>query len=87
MVIYLKHDTHGTKVACSEAEAVYDESKGWKRYELASLLRASSDAAPTVTPAIAQPDIEMLRAQYAAKFGAKPHHKKSVDTLRRELEA
>lgn len=83
MVIYLKHELHGTKVACSEAEAVYDESKGWKRYELPSLLRPAPDAAPV----IAMPDIEMLRAQYAAKFGAKPHHKKSVDTLRRELEA
>lgn len=34
MVIYLKHPIHGTKVATQEAEALYDESKGWKRYEL-----------------------------------------------------
>ena len=29
-VIYLKHDIHGTKVACSRAEADYDKTKGWK---------------------------------------------------------
>lgn len=83
MVIYMKHDIHGTKVACSEDEAKADEKKGWTRYEIASLLRPHSDAKPV----IAEPDIEMLRAQYSAKFGAKPHHKKSADTLRRELEA
>ena len=32
MVIYLKHPQHGNKVAISEAEATYDESNGWKRY-------------------------------------------------------
>lgn len=34
MPIYLKHERHGTKVACSEAEAKYDESLGWERYTL-----------------------------------------------------
>jgi len=33
-IIYLKHPIHGTKVATMEAEAEYDESNGWKRYEL-----------------------------------------------------
>lgn len=32
MVIYLQHDTHGTKVAMDEAEAKYDESHGWSRF-------------------------------------------------------
>lgn len=32
MVIYLKHEKHGTKVAISEAEALADEKNGWKRY-------------------------------------------------------
>lgn len=31
-VIYLKHDTFGAKVACSEHEAAYDETHGWVRY-------------------------------------------------------
>jgi hypothetical protein len=86
-VIYLKHELHGTKVACSEAEAVYDETKGWKRYEVAALLRPSSDT--HIAPVQSPPGEELsdLREKYAAKFGSKPHHKKSADTLRRELEA
>jgi len=32
MHIYLKHPVHGTKVAISDAEAAYDESNGWVRY-------------------------------------------------------
>jgi hypothetical protein len=35
MVIYLRHDRHGTKVAISELEAKQDEKNGWKRYTLA----------------------------------------------------
>ena len=32
MIIYLEHPEHGRKVANMEAEATYDESNGWKRY-------------------------------------------------------
>ena len=31
-VIYLKHPIHGAKVATLEAEAKYDETHGWVRY-------------------------------------------------------
>lgn len=31
-VIYLTHPVHGAKVAIAEAEAIYDESHGWMRY-------------------------------------------------------
>jgi len=31
--IYLQHPVHGSKVATVEAEAVYDESNGWTRYD------------------------------------------------------
>tara|TARA_R110000868_G_scaffold1531_1_gene12220 strand:- start:24 stop:206 length:183 start_codon:yes stop_codon:yes gene_type:complete len=34
MVIYLRHPVHGTKVACAEAEAVYDEKNGWVRFDV-----------------------------------------------------
>ena len=34
MIIYLKHPTHGVKVATMEAEAEYDEQNGWIRYTL-----------------------------------------------------
>ena len=33
-VIYLRHPEHGTKVACLEAEAVYDEKNGWVRVDV-----------------------------------------------------
>ena len=32
MLIYLQHAKHGRKIAYMEAEAVFDESHGWKRY-------------------------------------------------------
>ena len=31
-VIYLTHPIHGAKVAIAEAEAIYDETHGWMRY-------------------------------------------------------
>ena len=41
-VIYLSHPDHGAKVATMEAEAIYDESNGWMRYDPDT---ESSDAA------------------------------------------
>jgi hypothetical protein len=32
MHIYLKHPTHGTKVAICDLEAEYDERNGWSKY-------------------------------------------------------
>ena len=32
MHIYLSHPVHGTKVACSDMEADFDEQNGWERY-------------------------------------------------------
>jgi hypothetical protein len=31
-IIYLKHPTHGTKIANMELEAEFDEKNGWIRY-------------------------------------------------------
>lgn len=84
-VIYLRHEIHGTKVACSEPEAKADEAKGWERYEIAALLKPTVNA--LVDPVAAVDELGELREKYTAKFGAKPHHKKSVETLKRELEA
>lgn len=33
-VIYLRHPVHGSKVACSDWEADYDEQHGWERYDV-----------------------------------------------------
>jgi hypothetical protein len=35
--IYLMHPKHGVKVATMEAEAQYDETNGWRRFELEDL--------------------------------------------------
>lgn len=40
-VIYLTHPQHGTKVATMDAEANYDEERGWTRY---------NPAAPDIEP-------------------------------------
>lgn len=32
-VIYMKHPVHGAKIATLEAEAIYDETHGWLRYD------------------------------------------------------
>jgi hypothetical protein len=32
-LIYLKHDTHGEKIATLELEAEHDEKHGWVRYD------------------------------------------------------
>jgi len=34
MHIYLSHPVHGTKVACSDMEADFDEQNGWERYNV-----------------------------------------------------
>ena len=84
MVIYLKHPQHGTKVACSEDEAKADELKGWQRFQVGALL-TPSEPVEIEKPDLS--DLEDLRAQYAARFGKAPHHKKSLVTIRKELEA
>ncbi len=33
MIIYMKHPTHGEKIATLEAEAVADEKRGWTRFD------------------------------------------------------
>jgi hypothetical protein len=40
-VIYLTHPQHGTKVAIMDAEAIYDEERGWTRYDPAAPASAS----------------------------------------------
>lgn len=85
MVIYLKNPQGGTKVACSEMEAQYDESKGWVRYQVGTLLTPDK---VTVNPDefIPVPEsIDELRLRYWQQLGKKPHHKKGAETLRREL--
>ena len=57
-LIYLKHPTHGTKVANMEQEAEYDEQNGWVRYthdtpsisvEVETVEESAEEAAPVNT--------------------------------------
>lgn len=90
-VIYLDHPKHGSKVACMEDEAKADEEKGWVRRKVAALLQPAAPAAAHVNTLIRTDadadELESLRLRWTAKFGSKPHHKKSAATLRAELEA
>jgi hypothetical protein len=80
-VIYLRNSQGGHKVAILEEEAKYDEEHGWTRYNVGTLLTPAS-AAP-VTEYVE--DVQELRDLWEKKYGKKPHHKKSADTLRKEL--
>jgi len=61
MVIYLKSFIHGTKVACSESEAAYDEANGWVRYTDDT----PCEAAPVNTLALSRSDI--MKASWAKR--------------------
>jgi len=52
MLIYLEHPKHGRKIAYMEAEATFDESHGWKRY---------NPETPDVEPEIAVNALEIKR--------------------------
>jgi len=47
-VIYLRHERHGEKVACGEAEARHDESHGWRRFDPHDPGRTFPEPAPVV---------------------------------------
>ena len=50
MVIYLRHPVHGNKVAIAEAEAAYDETNGWERYDVDSAEPVNELAKPRGRP-------------------------------------
>lgn len=82
MVIYMKHPIHGNKVAMCDLEAETDEQNGWERYELGAML-TPKEPIPIVEYV---ENIEELRELWKSKFGKKPHHKKTAETLRKELD-
>ena len=61
MVIYLRHPVHGTKVASSENEAVFDEQNGWVRYTD----NTPCEAAPVNTLALSRSD--KMKASWAKR--------------------
>lgn len=88
-VIYLKHPRHGSKVATCEEEAVLDEENGWQRYDVAAVLKSDAEL-PKVEitgPQIEDAERDEYRKRWEEKFGKPPHHRKSLSTLRAEVEA
>jgi hypothetical protein len=51
--IYLRHPVHGAKVATMEAEAAYDESIGWVRYDPTVMITPVAEPAPIVNAMVA----------------------------------
>lgn len=86
-VIYMKHPVHGSKVAISHLEVEEDEKNGWEVYNPDTLL-TPIEAAQTEEakkPTLEEVEIDVLRELYTEKFGKAPHHKKTAETLRKEL--
>lgn len=84
----MKHHRGGWHNA-TEEEAVLMEAAGWVRSseeERRKEIEAKRTALLGENTTQQEPDIDGLRAQWQIKFGAAPHHRKTADTLRRELE-
>ena len=54
MHIYLRHPTHGDKVAVAESEALYDEKNGWVRYTVETPVAPVEVEVPDVPNFLAQ---------------------------------
>ena len=80
MPVFMTHKDHGaTHVNSGEVEA--HEKNGWKVDTYDNWM-----APKRVKPANETPDdIAELRQQYAEKFGKRPHHKKTAESLRADL--
>lgn len=81
-MIFLEHPQHGTHIAYSDIEVAACEKNGWKRREILTARKP----APAEAVEIAAPDgREVLVEAYRQKFGKKPHHKLSVESLKAAL--
>ena len=72
MPVRMSHPAHGVLHAVG-SEVEWNMKNGWKVDE------ENQDCAGDAT-------LDDLRARWLAKFGEKPHHKKSAKTLLSELE-
>ena len=74
-LIAMTHEDHGTHLCYSDAEVKQCEALGWKK-----------DAALSRELSGQQPVEKSLVEQYVAKFGEKPHHRMSAETIKSKLE-
>ncbi len=79
-MIFLTHEKHGHKIAYSLNEADRDKKVGWKEvseekfYDRKKLVKEDDKAIRTA-----------LVEKYEAKFGKKPHHKMSNESIEKAL--
>lgn len=73
-VIYLKHSEHGEKVAISEQEAAWDESKGWKRFDPT----VKPEAAPEVVIVAEEKQEEALPVEVAQEPAKKRNYNRKA---------
>jgi hypothetical protein len=65
-------------------ESKYDQSHGWEIYDPA--YDAIDEIQTEHRNALAGGTIIEVRKQWQEKFGREPHHRKSIETLKSELE-
>lgn len=81
MNIYLRHPQHGTKVAICDLEAKADKLNGWAEFD------PYEEKVEPIPEKEKRPELEVLREEWEKRHGKPPHHKKTVEGLRKELEA
>ena len=77
MQIYLIHKRHGRKIASMDKEAEADKKNGWLEVTEAEFYGKTKAK-------IAGQDAELV-SQYETKFGKKPHHKMTNDSIQKAL--
>ena len=84
MPVRMVHPLHGILHAVG-SEVEWNLKNGWKVEEEAALLQAKPEAEPIPEVEWKEESIEELRVKWQENHGKKPHHKKSIATLRAEL--
>ena len=89
MQFYLIHKRHGKKIAHQDKEAEADKKNGWTEVSEDEFYGRNKAVPETTKAASDEDDAERaaLAKAYEEKYGKKPHHRMSAETLRAALEA
>lgn len=91
MMFFMFHEKHGHKIAYSTNEKERDEKVGWKNVTEEQFYDRGSKKAKSQEPESPEAQVDPVRldliAKYEAKFGKKPHHKSSNETIEKQLAA
>ena len=82
-MIFQLHPNHGRHIAYHSLEAHSNEEQGWKTVSEEEFYgKKEIIKEPKEIPGLSRADLDEL---YVAKFGKKPHHRKSDATIMDEL--